>query len=239
MNYEYNKKYFVDDAKAGAVGCLAVIGVIVALGGFFWGWMFGCGGAAIIVLAIVIGVLCIKTPTDEEMDKEAVSLFSTLDTLAFKKLGIDSSEVSLAEPVKFWGYRFVSPSILGDEANNAMPWKQGDDKKYRSSEITLTGFYFGENSVYCYERTASLVSDAIKETTEEYYYKDIVSVKTDSTDIPQVDSEGKEIAGSRIRSEEFILTNMGGERKCCPVDDVSKAEAAVIAFRALLKQKKL
>ena len=67
-----------------------------------------------------------------------------------------------------------------------------------------------------------------------------LSVPKDAlVEITENDSEGKEIAGSRIRSEEFILTNMGGERKCCPVDDVSKAEAAVIAFRALLKQKKL
>lgn len=236
MDYTANKKYFSAKPKVSAFVWMILIGLGLCFTGS--GKMIAIG-MGLIALGILLLVVLLKRPSDAEIESQAKGLFNGIDSMAFKKLGIDPSEVSLAKPVTFWGYRFKFPSVLGDEANNRALWVTGGDGKDRSSEITMTGFYFGENSVYCYERTASLVSDALKESTEEYFYKDIVSVKTDSSDIPQVDANGREIPGKRIRNEEFILTNMGGERRLCPVANAGEAEAAVMAFRALLKQKKL
>lgn len=240
MDYAANRKYFSPKPAIKPFATMIGIGAVLLFGGGKFGWGAGIGiGIGLIVLGIVLWVVVTIRPSDAEIEAQAKAMFDELDAKAFKKLGIDPSEVSLAKPVTFWGFRFEYPSILGDIENNKAIWVCGKDGKDRSSEVTMTGFYFGENSVYCYERTQSLVSDALKEKTEEYFYKDIVSVKTDSSNIPFVDEKGNVIAGRRIRSEAFILTNMGGERKDCPVAVASEAEAAVGAFRTLLKQKKI
>ena len=138
--------------------------------------------------------------------------------------------MSLAEPLRFWGYNFVFERVLPDDANIAAWWIQGKDGKWRSSEVTHTVFYFGEHSIYCYKRTLSLVSSASKHETEEYFYRDIVSVKTETTRIPNADRF--------INVNMFVLTNSGGEKLACVTDKPQEAEVAVKAVRTLLKQKK-
>lgn len=256
MNYANNWYYFfLDPNSARSKLCMKVGACVTIVGGSiaYYAHNFSCEdinllgvvlafvGVAVLGLIIFsLGVVLHRKinhgPSDEELDEQAIAIFNDMDSYAFKKLGIEPSEVNLADPVKFWGYQFSDPCVLGDELNEEAGWVPGDDGEVRSSEITMTGFYFGENSFYCYERTFSSLSDAVKESTEEYYYKDVVSVKTESVDIPVDNDEGET---TRNRNEEFILVNMGGEKRRCTVADASKAEAAVIAFRALLKQKKL
>lgn len=243
MNYEANRKYFSKDPSVSGFVGMMLVGIVLALLGS--GALCWTGVAVTVIGFIFICIAISGRPSDAEIEAQAKAMFNNLDKRAFKKLGIDPSEVSLAEPIRFWGYRFADSglSVLGDEANDEALWVIGEDGKSRSSEVAITGFYFGENSVYCYERIASLVSDSSKESTEEYFYKDIVSVKTDSIDIKKnEDNKGKmkkNVANKRIRSEVFMLTNMGGERRKVPVTVTAEAEAAVSAFRTLLKQKKL
>ena len=235
-NYADNKNYFQPEPQKTPVGCLVAIFIFAAL------FLFtGTGAGAVIgVGGIILGVVLAKQgssnankPTDHSIDMQAQALGIGLDEIAFGKLGIDSDEVSSAEPLRFWGYRFEYPSVLGDADDNNAPWVLGEDGNYRSSEVAHTIFFFGENSVYCFERTASLVGTSLRDSTEEYFYKDIVSVKTDTTNVP---NRGK---GVTVRTDEFILTNTGGERRVCAVENSATASAAVSAFRALLKQKKI
>lgn len=240
IDYSENRSYFSGSNTLGAAVLMIIFGgVLVYYGGFkygmTWSWWVG-------LILFALGVLnmraYIKRAKDKDIDACAQTLFEKIDDMAFKKLGIDASEVSMVQPVKFWGYVFKNPSVLGGKAENDANWIKGEDKRWRAAEIELTGFYFGEHSVYCYIQTASLVSDAKKEITEEYYYKDIVSIKTDTKDVPIVDKAGEE-TGERFTQQIFILNNTGGDVRGCCVADVEVAEAAVGAFRALLKQKKI
>ena len=234
MSYWKNQLYFYNGKMMLVFG---IIGIVLAVLCFCNG--APKGGAFFFIIGALLGWLGWITPSDAEIDRQAGDALNKMDELAFKKLGIDEAEVAMATPVRFWGYRFVYPSYLGDQKNDRCPWKQGGDKKFRSSEVVITGFYFGENSVYCYERTLSLVSDAFKETTEEYFYRDIVSVKTETEDKPWIGPDGKENPRLRVRSEAFIIRNMGGESRTFNVQTAQIADEAVGAFRALLKQKKV
>ena len=234
-NYADNKNYFQPKTQT-PVGCLVAIFIFAAVCLFS-----GTGGGALIGLVVmVVGIVFAvqassnkHKPTDRAIDMQAQAMGRGLDEIAFGKLGIDPDEVSSAEPLRFWGYRFEYPSVLGDDDDNNACWVLGEDGNYRSSEVAHTIFFFGENSVYCFERTASLVGTSLRDSTEEYFYKDIVSVKTDTTNVP---NRGK---GVTVRTDEFILTNTGGERRVCAVENSATASAAVSAFRALLKQKKI
>ena len=242
-NYAENQKYFSETNAKGGVNA-AKLGCGTSIIIFFWSFLIASQSRSdpsgiIFFIALFMGcivgvayyIIAKNGVSDADIDNQARAMGNGLEDKALNKLGIDLEEVSLIKPVKFWGYRFVWPSLLGDGANIKAIWKLGQDNIYRSSEVTHTIFYFGEHSVYCYERTSSLVSGAYRDTTEEYFYRDIVSVKTDF----------KTTVGGKcsVTTNLFILTNTGGERRECEIVSPVEADAAVKAFRTLLKQKKL
>lgn len=232
MNYNKNKKYFRRNPSAKGV----VLGVIVAIILFnisvLWGVL-----ASLAVVALVY-FLYFGKPSAAELDAMAANMLTDIKKRAFPKLGVEEEEVSIANPIEFWGYNFGWD--LNDDANQQALHVRGSDGRWRSSEVFVGGFYFSEDVVHYYYRIASLVSDAVKEGTEEFFYKDIVSVKTETEDRAFRDPKtGKSDEKYRVRYEKFALRNSGGESTNCSVNSSSEAEAAVNAFRALLKQKKL
>ena len=232
MNYDKNKKYFRPKPSVKGV----IIGVIVAIILFNISALWGV--LATLAVAALVYFLYFGKPSDAEIDAQAAAMLSDIRKRAFSKLGIEEEEVSLSAPLEFWGYEFQN--VLPDDANRSAWNILGKDACWRSSEVSISGFYFSEDVVHYYWRTASLVSDAVKEGTEEYFYKDIVSVKTSSEDSEFKDPKtGRVIPGKRIQYEQFALRNSGGESTFCSVKSGSEVEAAVNAFRALLKQKKL
>lgn len=223
MNYKKNAKYF----RARPSAKRAVIGALVVLGLFAVKIPLGIVGA--LVFAAFVYFAYFGRPADAEIDAQAVTMLADIKKRAFSKLGVEEEEVALASPIEFWGYEYGD--VLKDEANRKALNIQGGDGIWRSCEVKIGGFYFSEDVVHFYWRTASLVSDAFKEGTEEYFYKDIVSVKTETGDF--------KINGQEGQYESFVLRNAGGESTVCSVSNGETAEAAVNAFRALLKQKKL
>lgn len=225
MNYSKNKKYFSPRPSLKT----AVIGIAVVAGLFFvkplWGLL------ALLVVGAVIYSVYFGRPSDAEIDAQAAAMLADIKKRAFQKLGVEEEEVAVAKPIEFWGYEFGG---LNDTANRNAWNIRGKDGEWRSSEVRVGGFYFSENEVNFYYRIGSLVSDASKEGTEQYFYKDIVSVKTETGD-----RECANTNGGRVTYNAFILRNAGGETTECAVNRTEDAEAAVNAFRALLKQKKL
>lgn len=231
MNYAVNKKYF--KPRPSAKVALVLVGITVVL----WLINIGLGILSALITAGAIYLLYCGKPSDADIDAMAAGMLEDIKNRAFPKLGIDEEEVAMANPIEFWGYEFNN--VLGDEANRKASYVCGKDGYWRSSEVVVCGFYFSENIVHYYYRVASLVSDAVKEGTEEYFYKDIVSVKTESVDREYRDPKTNIVDPKRrVRFESFVLRNMGGESTWCNVSKSSDAEQAVAAFRSLLKQKK-
>lgn len=248
VDYEGNRRYFSGEQlkRANMQGNLPLLLLICAFSVVIGiaGIGSGDGNGVIIGLTVVLGTLGFLTnyivkafgppkyPSESEIDAQAKEMGCGLDDTALNKLGLDLEEVSMVKPLKLWGYRFVYPCVLGDADDAVALWITGDDGKLRSSEVSHTIFYFGEHSVYCYVRTTSLVNCHVSnERTEEYFYKDIVSVKTDS----KVANRG----GESHKVDVFVVVNTGGERLECEVENQSEADSVARAFRTLLKQKKL
>ena len=233
MDYKRNAKYFkaLRLPPKGWLFLIATIGVLFAV-------KPPLAIIGVLLFAAVLWFVYGGKPSESELDAQAASFLEGIKNRAFMKLGVDEEEVSIAQPVEFWGYSFNG--VLTDDANRKAFYICGKDAKWRSSEVFTGGFYFSENVVHYYYKISSLVSDATKEGTEEYFYKDIVSVKTESSDKPYKDPKtGIEDDKKRVRYEGFVLRNSGGESTSCWVNDVATAEAAVSAFRSLLKQKKM
>ena len=228
MDYKRNAKYFKPKPRLKPIIICALLGLVTIPIGI---------GVILLIAAIVMALPFFGKPTDQEIDEQAASFYSQVRGKALKKLGLEEEEVNIAQPVEFWGYSF-GKSKLGDKMNQSLLDVEGKDGFWRSPEVVVSAFYFSENTVHFYSWVASLVSDSFRETTDEIYYKDIVSVKMDSEQSPVYDKNGQEVPGKIAHYNSFALRNMGGESISCTVRDSADAEQAVNGMRALLKQKK-
>lgn len=233
MNYARNIKYFRPHRSPKAIVFLAIIGVMIILL-LKSGW-----GAVAIAFAVIIWIVRYGgRPTDAEIDAQRDSFMSALKDQALRKLGIDEEETKIAPPLFLRGYSFGC-SVLGDKANMELCDKKGKDGFWRSPECVLSAFFFTEHEIHYYSRTVSLVSDAFKERTEEFFYKDIVSIKTEEIEKPSVDPKtGKESLTEKTRSAAFMLRNTGGETTQCACNNTEEADNAVNAMRSLVRLKK-
>ena len=233
MDYKRNAKYFQPDPNPKVIVVFAIIGILLLL---FKAWLWGI--AAIVVAGIIAFVLYSGKPSDSEIDAQRDTFMQTLKEQAIRKLGIDEEEANIAEPLFLKGYMF-GRSVLGDKANQKLCDKRGSDGIWRSPECVLSVFFFTENEIHFYRKTVSLVSDSFKEYTEEFFYKDIVSIKTDEIETPWIDPKtGIESQTYKSRHISFMLRNTGGETTECSCSNTEEADNAVNAMRNLVRQKK-
>ena len=244
MDYKRNAKYFCPTQwRAGVAYIFTLLPVASFLGIFLaidkpnapghpaLGVLVGLLG---IVLAIAIGRWAFSVPTDAEIDQQAASFLHNIKDAALKKLGLDAEEVSIAPGLEFWGYSF-DQTLIENEQILTLEDVKGKDGLWRAPIVACHVFLFSENMIHYYYKFFSLVNYIHEEGTEEYYYKDVVSVKTESVTI----NRGEGVKKKQIKHNTFALRNTGGESLSCSVLSSKEAEAAVTAMRALLRIKKL
>lgn len=233
MDYKRNAKYF----KALSLppkGWLTLIGITVIL--FLVNPAFAILG--VLLLAAVVWFIYGGKPSDAEIDAQLDSFMNGLKEQALRKLGIDEEETKIAPPLFFKGYEF-GESRLGDAANMKLRDIRGKDGRWRSPECSLSAWFFTENEIHYYRKTVSLVSPSYKEYTEEFFYKDVVSVKTDEHDKPWIDPKtGKESSSVRTRWTAFMVRNTGGETTECVCENSEETDKSAQAMRSLVRQKK-
>ena len=231
MDYKKNAKYFREKPSAKFIVIALIIALILLV---IKAWI---GVLALIVLGVIGYYFITGRPMDYDIDKAAEEAMQGLKQRALEKLGIDEDEVNAATPISFWGYDF-GKSPLNDKIFEGMKDTRGSDQVLRSPIIRASFFFFSDKEVHYYYRISSLVSDTYIEGTDVFFYKYIVSVKTQTEEMPLYDRKtGNEIPGQKVRFDSFSLRNAGGETTSCTVRDVSTVENSVKAMRNLLREK--
>lgn len=222
MDYAKNQKYFKEASPKFPI-ILGIIGLILLF----------AGKETIVVGLILIaaaGGLAYRQiggrPSDADMDKAVMSQLKNLQTRALKKLGVDEDEVREISPIMFDGYRY----------DNGAKIKQGKDGKYRSNKYQAVIFFFSSNEVHCYTYDFSLTEDSQRESTDVYFYKDLVSVSTQTEGTSYSVGKGK---SSQFDYEYFKLTTTGGTSISCNVRNVDDAQRSINGMRSLIKSKKM
>jgi hypothetical protein len=150
---------------------------------------------------------------------------------ALAKIGLDESEVSEIEPVHFEGFQF-------DGKTNTLA-KQGDDGLYRSSKYQVSWIFFSSKQVYLYQNTFDMGEDGKKESTEEYFYKDITnfSTSTDTVETPFYDKKSDKTILRNVDYNRFQLSAMG-DKFYCSLEQNDYTERAIQGMKAMLREKK-
>ncbi|MCL2711011.1 MAG: hypothetical protein FWE95_09025 [Planctomycetaceae bacterium] len=156
--------------------------------------------------------------TDAEIDEVVSNYFKdNLKSMALHKLGVDEEQVQEISPIHIGNYYFNDIPTA-----SSVKRKTGKDGRNRASHYEVLTFLFSADQVYCYRLRFSLLEGKKQETTDEYFYRDIVSVSADSVgDI-----------------YEFKLTTSGGTSIGTTVFDFGAAERSVQDMRRLLRIKK-
>jgi hypothetical protein len=165
----------------------------------------------------------------EQLDALFDSLESAALDAAFYKLGVDKTQVSAIEPLVVSGYVF----------NNLPPMTEAKldarTGRWRSPMGEVAIILFSEDMLYSYKRTFSFLDPDFKaEETDEYFYKDVVSIATKA--------EIQEVKVGRytksIRYESITLSNSGGNAVKCALYDTGSVERSLGAARNLIREKK-
>ena len=228
--YEQAKKYFSENK-----GMWLTFAIILTVGGLFAAVAFFCnssedGMIAVLVLAMVLLVgafFCFKTAfpqgnaeADATYDNLAQSMMKFTKDDALAALGLDESEVTEAAPVCISGYSFDGADYV----------RLGADSRWRSNRFETWYLFFSSNEVHCCKKTIKTTADWKTESTDVYFYKDIVSVSTTS--------ESKTVLNKKIDYDCFVLATAGGTSFKVSLKDVDNAQRSVNAMRSLLRAKK-
>ena len=223
--YSTTKKYFGPNGLIKFLRVVfrvvfTIVALWVALSGLMYDNVFAkfCGIA--IVIATIYTFLR-KKVSDAEYDKAVQSVLEFLKEQALEKLGVDEDEVSEIKPILFGGYDYSNYTLI----------KQGKDGIWRTNKYEVVYLFFSQNEVHCYTLDFSTSESKTRESTDVYFYKDVVSVSTCSKSV--------KIEGYEYEYEMFKLVTAGGTAFEVSLNDVEKnSRNSINAMRQLLREKK-
>jgi len=245
---EQIKKYF----KISSPTLLFILGVLFGLSvlmlrltegydaeSFFWTCSFVFGGATVIYFLIDYASKQ-NIVSDSQMDSWLEDdIAEVIKKRPYDKLGISKADL-VAESLLVLGPIYWN--VSGFDVKDIL-MKKGKDGFNRYSIWTIQVFAFTENYLCSYKCNYNWIKNTyINESTNEFFYKDVVSVKTDTVSSAYTLMNGQRL----VHSEAFQLKLAGDEITVITNDDslntssvmVSKAEKAVQSIRAMLRDKK-
>ena len=220
-------------------------------------------GYGIGLLPLILGsgriYFWMQKPTDAEIDSLIDNDLSKLEDRALVKTGIDRSEL-VSETVFVNGPRFWKTG--GAE----LGIKKGKDKIVRYMPVGVTVINFTEHQIVAYQCALDITTgNPLNESTDEYFYNDVVSVSTQSRSLTFDGSmlNKKKITRGALEhlvvdgklqlnaAEIFILTTSGGTSVEVVLKDpkiiesagggeipTDMADKAVQSVRRMLRDKK-
>jgi hypothetical protein len=158
----------------------------------------------------------------EELEKSALEA-------AFSKLGVDRNQVTAVEPLVISGYVFKGLPA------GTVAKEDPQTRKWRSPLGEVAVILFSENMLYSYKRKFSFLDTSYKaEETDEYFYRDVVSIST------KAEEESLKIRGRNesVSYESITLTTSGGTSVKCALYDTDSVNRSLAAARNLIREKK-
>ncbi|MBR2722042.1 MAG: hypothetical protein IKB75_04605 [Clostridia bacterium] len=184
-----------------------------------------------------------KVMSDAEYDKmvnDFLAKNNSFKDKAISKIGLDESEISLIAPVCIKGYLF------DDKKAYAKCGK--DDKLWRSSMFQVSWIFFSETQVYLYQYTFNFDENGKKESSEEYFYKDVVNFSSSEETVEKVTWESKkgclgkpgplERVTREVENVRLSIVVPGDKMYCAATVTDDSFETSIKGMKNLLREKK-
>ena len=218
-------------------------------------------GVVLIIIGLVTPfVFGPKRPSDKQMDAWLDIDLEDASKHALKKLSLHEDDL-VAESVYVIGPRFWD---IGD---SRIGFRKGKDKVIRYTPVGITIIFFTQHQLVGYQCALDLLTGhPLNEGSDEYFYKDVVSVttKTESVTIHLTKGDVKTFKKASLdklvendmlhfkMAEKFVLTTSGGTALQVVLRDpnlaelvgggtlpTDRADAAIRSVRKMLREKKV
>lgn len=148
---------------------------------------------------------------------------------ALDKHGLDLEQIKEIDPISFEGFVF-------DKSYS----KKGTDGLWRASRYQVSWIFFSDNQVYFYQYTFNMDDDSKKESTDEYFYKDIVNFSTisETEEVELYDKNGNKTNTENIDTTMFQMVVPGDKVKCSLRRNDDEIESILKAMKNKLREKK-
>lgn len=212
------------------------------IGGILITTTFPIAGISLIAFSGLIIFLYYKgMPKDHEIDQFIAEDLLAAKSKSLQKAGIDESEL-MGESVFVTGFTW--------EFGLNYLYKKGEDNVLRFSPITIHYLHMLENQLLSYQAALDLTTgNFLNESTDEYFYQDVVSIATKTESISYTNSQGETEQHNNV--EIFELTTSGGTKVRTVLKDpkaianmgggfmpTTEAERAIQVVRRMLRDKK-
>lgn len=171
--------------------------------------LFAKGFGLIFIAIGVIGIVLYSKgrPTDQQMDAWFEEEIKVLNERALKKIGVDAADcVAPAEAI--YGPR------VQNTGGAVVLMRNGGDNMIRYTPVDFTVLNFGQDQLLCYQCSYDRTTgNPLAESTDEYFYRDVVSVSTKSETMQiqfSTGLKGKQESVQLKTAESFVLTTSGG-----------------------------
>ena len=230
MDFKENKRYF------SSTGCLMLL-----LYSIFWliiiapYCIHNFGNASvvwgtlvyIVLIVIFVNIVNIGKMTDAQYDASMKEQQKALEQRALDKLGLDIDEVKEIDPIVIDGYNY----------NNFTLSKKGKDGLWRTNMYNVMYLFFSQNEVHVYTCEFCTTEEQKKDSTDVYFYQDIVSVSTESASATF--KLYLNLKDEKVQYESFKLTTSGGTSLLVAIRDSDNAQRSISGMRQLLRAKKM
>ncbi len=220
------QKYFAPPSVGGPVK-LIILGVVLFLIGFAATTMLLVG-----VVVIGLGAFWLYNRksggvTDADVGAAIDQAGANAQQSGLQKLGLDPAEVNLIEPVVIKGPDFQK---------TRGKIRKGKDGVVRTAANTVLVLFFSEHMVHCYSYRFDITDPSVQtQETDEYFYRDVVSVAT------ATEEESFTVNGKResVNFDAFLLRNAGGESLRIAAYNGGELAKSISGMRTLIQQKKM
>ncbi len=178
-----------------------------------------------------------KGLSDQEYEAMIQAKLSSIDfkQKALNKIGLDESQVSEIRPVRFDGYVFDDKKAYA---------RCGKDRIWRSSAYQVSWIFFSNTQVYVYQYTFNMDEDGRRESTEEYFYRDITNFSTSSDAVEKEVVDKVSCTGKTTYIRKNVETNrfaliVPGDKFYCSMKQSDYSEKAIQGMKAKLREKKM
>ncbi len=181
-----------------------------------------------------------KLMTDAEYDQMVYDYLSRNNNFkdkAISKIGLDESEISLIKPVCIKGYLYDNKNAYA---------KYGKDGQWRSSMYQVSWLFFSETQVYLYQYTFNFDENGKKESSEEYFYKDVVNFASSEETVEKVTWVEAKGCGNKLPTREtrnvdtvrLSIVVPGDKMYCSATVTDDTFETSIKGMKNLLREKK-
>ena len=209
------------------------------------------------ILMVLIGILVIyldikNRPNDNQIDDWIEEDLEEARKKSLFKLSIDESEIIFEEKIIITGPRYERTGGAD------FKFKIGKDKQLRFTPIDVFVINLTDNQFMTYQCCLDILTgNLLSESTDEYFYKDIVTVGTKTSSYTMKFDKPVKLPNGQLETqrqvndgEKFVLTTSGGtstevllrdqsmEKEVGYTYKINDAEKVIQNIRKMLREKK-